>query len=109
MSRSPPPEPGGRPATRRIIFPGTSRALAAPTWKQFEDKIPPFTSLYFRGPVMWAFDGQTWKMSEFSPAGSLTYERAENPVRYTVTAEAHGKHWLFSLDVPGTIPAGAAE
>jgi transglutaminase-like putative cysteine protease len=75
---------------------------------QFEGDIPPYNSLYWRGPVLWSFDGRTWKMPEFSPAGRLQYSRAERPVRYAVTVEPHGKHWVFALDVPGTLPPGTA-
>jgi len=73
---------------------------------QFDGDIPPYSTLYWRGPVLWAFDGRTWKVPEFSITGSLAYAKAERPVRYTVTVEPHGKHWLFSLDVPGTLPPG---
>jgi len=75
---------------------------------QFEDRIPPFTTLYWRGPVMWAFDGGTWKMTEFSPMGTLNYAKAQQPVKYAITVEPHGKHWLFALDVPGNVPPGAS-
>ncbi len=74
---------------------------------QFEGDIPPYSLLYWRGPVLWDFDGRTWKVPEFTIAGSQEYARAERPVRYAVTVEPHGKHWLFSLDVPGTLPRGA--
>ncbi len=74
---------------------------------QFDGDIPPYGALYWRGPVLWNFDGRTWRMPEFTIAGSLDYARAERPVRYAVTVEPHGKHWLFSLDVPGEVPRGA--
>ena len=74
---------------------------------QFDGNIPPYSTLYWRGPVLWAFDGRTWKVPELSAAGNMDYARAERPVRYTVSVEPHGKHWLFSLDVPGTLPPGA--
>jgi len=75
---------------------------------QFEGEIPPYQSLYFRGPVLWQFDGRTWKASDFSPAGRLDYARAERPVRYAVTVEPHGKHWMFALDVPASLPPGTS-
>ncbi|QJR15402.1 transglutaminase TgpA family protein [Usitatibacter palustris] len=75
---------------------------------QFEEKIPPFETLYWRGPVLWSFDGRTWKMPEFSPAGNLDYPRTARPVRYSITMEPHGKHWVFALDVPGSLPPGVA-
>jgi transglutaminase-like putative cysteine protease len=74
---------------------------------QFEEKIPAYATLYWRGPVLWAFDGRSWTMTEFQPAGTLAYSKSEIPVRYSITVEPHGKHWLFSLDVPGTIPPGS--
>ena len=75
---------------------------------QFEDKIPPYQTLYWRGPVMWIFDGRTWKVSEFSRAAPLEYSKAEKPVRYAITLEPHGKHWLFALDVPASAPPGSS-
>ena len=74
---------------------------------QFEGDIPPYSALYWRGPVLWSFDGRTWKVPEFTITGNQEYARAERPVRYAVTVEPHGKHWLFSLDVPGTLPRGS--
>ena len=74
---------------------------------QFEGDIPPYQTLYWRGPVLWAFDGRTWKVPDYNISGSLAYTRSERPVRYVVTVEPHGMHWLFSLDVPGTVPAFA--
>ena len=76
---------------------------------QFEDKMPPYQMLYWRGPVMWAFDGRAWKMTEFSPMrDGRAYAKAERPVKYTMTVEPHGKHWLFALDVPQAAPPGAS-
>jgi transglutaminase-like putative cysteine protease len=78
---------------------------------QFEDKMPPFQMLYWRGPVMWEFNGRTWKMSEFSPRREeRPYQKAERPVKYSVTLEPHGKHWLFALDVPqpASLPPGVS-
>jgi transglutaminase-like putative cysteine protease len=71
---------------------------------QFEDKIPPFGMLYWRGPVLWTFDGRTWRMPEPSPAGKLEYAVARRPVSYSMTMEPTGKNWVFSLDVPGKLP-----
>lgn len=71
---------------------------------QFEGDIPPYNTLYFRGPVLWNFDGHRWSVPGFTISGSLDHARAQSPVNYTVTVEPHGKHWLFALDVPGTLP-----
>jgi len=73
---------------------------------QFEDGIPPYETLYWRGPVLWTFDGRTWRMPEPSPAGKIDYPQARRPVRYSLTLEPHGKNWVFALDVPGSLPPG---
>lgn len=59
--------------------------------------------LYWRGPVMWDFDGRTW----FSPRfvyGTTSYDKADGTISYEVTLEPHNKRWLFALDVPGRPP-----
>jgi transglutaminase-like putative cysteine protease len=73
---------------------------------QFEDGLPPYRSLYWRGPVMADFDGATWKMQDFVAQGHMDYSRRDRPTRYTVTMEPHSKTWLFALDVPGSRPDG---
>ena len=71
---------------------------------QFEGNLPPYATLYWRGPVLTEFDGRTWKMPENSALGELRYSRRERPSHYTVTLEPHQKTWLFALDVPAMIP-----
>jgi transglutaminase-like putative cysteine protease len=73
----------------------------------FEDGLPPYRTLYWRGPVMVDFDGSTWKMRNYVSGGRTDHPRREQAVRYTVNLEPTGKNWLFALDVPGSIPAGA--
>jgi transglutaminase-like putative cysteine protease len=73
---------------------------------QFEDGLPPYRTLYWRGPVMVDFDGTTWKMRNYVSGGRTDHARKERPVRYAITLEPHGKTWLFGLDVPGSVPAG---
>jgi transglutaminase-like putative cysteine protease len=73
----------------------------------FEGERPPYSAMYWRGPVLADFDGVTWKMSAYGQAGQLQYARAEDPVRYTVTLEPNNKNWLFALDVPAAAPRGS--
>jgi transglutaminase-like putative cysteine protease len=74
----------------------------------FEGERPPYSAMYWRGPVLADFDGVTWKMLfAQGQAGQLNYARAENPVRYTVTLEPNNKNWLFALDVPAAAPRGS--
>lgn len=73
----------------------------------FEGERPPTDSLYWRGPVLWQYDGQVW--SRGYPFG---YQRAEledtgDTVSYEVNLEPHDRHWLFALDMPMERPQGA--
>ena len=77
----------------------------------FKGPIPKNSELYWRGPVMWDFDGRTWFMQR--SARTVTIGEAElaplgHPIDYTVTLEPHGKYWLFALDMPDIIPADAS-
>jgi len=78
----------------------------------FDGKVPPPAQRYFRGPVLWWFDGRTWTADPpRMPRG--TGRRPEpmayrGPVYdYTVTMEPSQRHWLFALDTPLTAPTGA--
>ncbi len=74
---------------------------------QFDGERPPFSTLYWRGPVLVDFDGATWSMPQISPAGNMNYSKRERRATYHVTLEPHNKTWLFALDVPAVLPAGA--
>ncbi len=76
---------------------------------QFDGERPPFSTLYWRGPVLSDFDGTTWSAPRTAPSGSINYSKRERRVSYTVTLEPHQKTWLFALDVPALIPPGAHE
>jgi transglutaminase-like putative cysteine protease len=70
----------------------------------FAGNLPPYGALYWRGPVMSAFDGRAWTMSSARTIFQMPYSRAERPVRYTVTLEPHRKNWIFALDAPAELP-----
>ena len=74
---------------------------------QFEERVPPNQTLYWRGPVLANFDAGTWRRNEFDPFVEPRYDRQEKPWRYSVTLETTDKNWLFALDVPGVLPYGA--
>lgn len=72
----------------------------------FKSPMPQINRLYWRGPVLWEYDGRTWHAARptySEPKFDTTYL----PVEYTVTVEPHGKAWLFALDLPGRLPSGA--
>ena len=64
-------------------------------------------ALYWRGPVLWTTDGQTWRARKAGRGIRPMYSEAVGaPIDYEITLEPHNRRWLFSLDVPATIPAG---
>ena len=66
---------------------------------------PENLQLYWRGPVMWDFNGYTWSASRTPYILPRTLETLDKPIEYTITVEPHGKRWLFALDLPGKTPA----
>jgi transglutaminase-like putative cysteine protease len=76
---------------------------------QFAGDMPPYTTLYWRGPVLVHFDGRTWTMGEeLLYKRRPGYARHESPVTYTLQLEPHNKNWIFPLDVPATLPRDTA-
>ena len=74
---------------------------------EFQGSSPPSALRYWRGPVLWNFDGRTWTLGpnylvDFAPprGGRATY-------RYEVVIEPHNRHWLFALETAATLPERA--
>jgi protein-glutamine gamma-glutamyltransferase len=74
---------------------------------EFQGSSPPSGLRYWRGPVLWNFDGRTWTLGpnylvDFTPprGGSATY-------RYEVVIEPHNRHWLFALETAAMLPERA--
>lgn len=76
----------------------------------FNGKTPSRDQMYWRGPVLWDFDGTSWKRGRNATLQRPVLTDATTPVDYTVTLEAHNKSWLFVLDMPAkiSIPADLA-
>lgn len=75
---------------------------------RFEGEVPPRTALYWRGPVLWGFDGRTWRPGEALRSDRYEFTHRGALVRYEVTLEPHNKAWLFGLDLPVARPSGLA-
>lgn len=76
---------------------------------QFAGQVPPQSQLYWRGPVMPAFDGRTWSIRQTLAAYSdLPYPAQGEPIDYELTLEPNGKSWLFALEMPGSLPPDSA-
>ena len=75
---------------------------------RFEGQIPPQPSLYWRGPVLGNFDGRSWRASLAREKVGLPDTATSQPVGYEITLEPHNKTWLFALEMPASLPAGAS-
>jgi transglutaminase-like putative cysteine protease len=69
----------------------------------FHGPIPRPWLRYWRGPVLSDFDGREWTLATQRSPGTFTRGNGRVVV-YTVTLEPHWKHWLFALDLPGSLP-----
>lgn len=70
---------------------------------QFQEQLPKPNQLYWRGPVLWYFDGMAWHMGLSLENNAPTYSPRGRTVSYTVTMEPHNKRWLFALDLPAKL------
>lgn len=73
---------------------------------RFDGPLPPPNQRYWRGPVLWDFDGRTWTRGEaanYLPPARLS--DIGDPVGYEVILEVSRKPWLLALDVPTQAPA----
>ena len=75
----------------------------------FKGTVPSRDQMYWRGPVLWDFDGTTWKRGRNATLQPPTLTDATMPVDYTVTLEPHNKPWLFALDMPTNISIPAIQ
>ena len=71
---------------------------------EFQGKPPPAAQRYWRGPVLWDFDGRNWRagrpiIAKFKPpaGGSETY-------RYSVVLEPNDHRWMYALETPASLP-----
>jgi transglutaminase-like putative cysteine protease len=76
----------------------------------FTDPPPSRTKLYWRGPVLGAFDGRTWRRMPHaaadpdSAARLISVRWRGTPIRHVVTLEANGHRSLFALDLAKAAP-----
>jgi transglutaminase-like putative cysteine protease len=73
---------------------------------EFDGEPPPPRERYWRGPVLWDFDGRTWRM------GARWLQRFEPPqgsgrYDYVVTLEPHNRSWMFALESVARLPVRA--
>lgn len=102
---------GGRSGLSEQMAPGNIANLAMSGEiafrVRFAETAPPRGQLYWRGPVLENFDGQTWR----PPSRRLQppqIEARSPTLTYETTLEAHQQRLLLALDAPGKLPADLA-
>jgi protein-glutamine gamma-glutamyltransferase len=75
----------------------------------FDGPPPPRANLYWRGPVLWQFDGTTWSRPEYFARrdNANNLQLMGTPIGYEITLEPSERRWLLALDVPIDAPDNA--
>lgn len=73
---------------------------------KFDSAIPSPDKLYWRGPVMWHFDGYNWTApaNERLAISNFEFKGLGEKTNYTITLQPHNNHWMFALDIPSILP-----
>ena len=73
----------------------------------YASQPPQREQMYWRGPVLWEFDGRTWTPGETLSTAVPQFTDTAQAIDYSVTLEPHNKTWLFALDVPDKVSVPA--
>ncbi len=74
---------------------------------EFTGAAPPREQRYWRGPVLTAFDGRSWRAVPTLSTATPPYTPFGPRYDYALTLEAHNRPWILALDFPGPGAAGA--
>lgn len=81
---------------------------------EFQGAVPFKSTLYWRGPVFWEYDGENWNLPENWDNRNTLLRKAiktkkrldhelhfrKTPVHYTLRVMPNGGRWLYGLDIP---------
>ncbi len=73
----------------------------------YKGQPPRREQMYWRGPVLWNFDGRTWTPGSTVQTVAPQFTGLDQAIDYSVTLEPHNKTWLFALDMPDKISVPA--
>jgi transglutaminase-like putative cysteine protease len=73
----------------------------------YASAAPRREQMYWRGPVLWLFDGRTWTQGRGARTGAPQFDKLSQPIDYSVTLEPHNKRWLFALEMPDRLSVPA--
>lgn len=75
---------------------------------EFDGPPPERRRLYWRGPVLWRFDGRTWSRLAYEVRDRTPRPRpSPQAVAYRVQLEPSERRWMFALDYPVRAPQDA--
>lgn len=102
----------GRTGLSEEMAPGTVSVLSQSDEVafrvRFSSVIPPPHQRYWRGPVLWNFDGRRWTRIEELPASTpIAFSPEGAAVDYVVMLEPSNRRWLMALDLPASLPLNA--
>jgi transglutaminase-like putative cysteine protease len=93
------------------MSPGTLSSLALSDSiafrAEFQTALPPQALRYWRGPVLWDFDGRTWSIGPSFLVDFVPPRGGRASYRYEVVLEPHNRHWLFALETAASLPERA--
>ena len=93
------------------MSPGTLSSLALSDSiafrAEFQTAPPPQALRYWRGPVLWDFDGRTWSIGPSYLVNFAAPRGGRASYRYEVVLEPHNRHWLFALETAASLPERA--
>ncbi|MGB7650656.1 MAG: DUF3488 and transglutaminase-like domain-containing protein [Gallionella sp.] len=73
----------------------------------YTSQVPRQEQMYWRGPVLWSFDGRVWTTGASGFNSPAQFSETAQAIEYTVTLEPHNKKWLYALDMPAALPPNA--
>jgi protein-glutamine gamma-glutamyltransferase len=73
----------------------------------FSGDAPPISQMYWRGPVLWDFDGRSWTAVEWSRSvGTARAVPGPKTYDYELEVEPTERHQLVALELPLAAPPG---
>ena len=101
----------GMTGLSETMSPGTLSSLALSDSIAFRAEFltppPPQAVRYWRGPVLWDFDGRTWSVGPSFFTRFVPPQRGRATYRYEIVLEPHNRNWLFALESAATLPERA--
>ena len=75
---------------------------------RFDGPVPAMSERYWRGPVLWQFDGRRWSQILYGGINARQKPAHKDAdLRYEVELEPHRQKWIYALDYPAVYPEEA--